>query len=96
MFSSCLVADAQLMTIRRVPSNSLARGLSELWLPEWCWCWVQIVGLLQSPSLPPHELQSRGCLYQESDCSPMLQITARTGISVVPGQALSPGPFFLL
>jgi hypothetical protein len=25
-----------------------------------------------------HELQSRGCLYQESDCSPILQITART------------------
>ena len=42
--SSRLVADALLTAIRRVPCHSHARGLSEVWLPESCQCWVPNAG----------------------------------------------------
>jgi hypothetical protein len=44
---SCLVAGALLTAIRRVPSHIHARGLSKLWLPESCRCWVPNAGWTQ-------------------------------------------------
>jgi hypothetical protein len=53
---SCLVAGAQLTAIGRVPSHSHARGLSELWIPESCRCWVPNAGWTPQQSRCPRSL----------------------------------------
>ena len=53
---SCLAAGSLLTTIRRVPSHSHARGLSELWIPESCRCWVPNAGWTPKQSRCPRSL----------------------------------------